>query len=403
MKKILFIPLHYENPDKTIFVKNDLVVFIYMMNADKIVFLTNKIHYNNIISIRNNYEQFFNKKLDFDLVNIEHLYDLEYVIGRFEYKIEEYINDEIIIDCTFSTDIMNLASILMADRYNTVIQKNMYPVDINKYRHVSKKNCDILKLQYYFNNKSFYLMNELLDNTFKLSHNNIRLYRSLSKDYSNWDNFNYDEISNRAYHLDFPEYSDIFLNNKRGLEKIKDSGDARHYHYQIADMINNAKRRFIEGKFNDGVMRLYKTMDIIAHAELLTKYNINKTNVDVKHLTKLGLKRKYINKIENQHRSRTTNKEIEINLTEGYFLLYRLNNKIGRYYYNNIELFTRLNRIRNKSILNHGKVSLTAEDYKEYETVVIEVANMFSSDINRYMSEIKFPKFKIENDKKFFL
>jgi CRISPR-associated protein (TIGR02710 family) len=168
-------------------------------------------------------------------------------------------------------------------------------------------------------------------------------------------------------------------------------------------MLNNAKRRFIEGKYNDAVMRLYRAMDIIAHAELLTKYDINKSNIDIKQLSKQGIKRKYINKIENQHRSRTTSKEIEINLTEGYFLLYRLNNKIGRYYYKNIELFTRLNRIRNKSILNHGKASLNADDYNEYETVTLDVARMFNKDIDRYMAEIKFPKFKIKDDKKYFL
>ena len=83
--------------------------------------------------------------------------------------------------------------------------------------------------------------------------------------------------------------------------------------------------------------------------------------------------------------------------------MYRLNNKIGRYYYKNIELFTRLNRIRNKSILNHGKASLTSDDYNEYETVTLEVARMFSPIIDRYMAEVKFPRFKIDDDKKYFL
>lgn len=403
MKKILFLPLHYENPNKTEKIKSDLLIYIYMMDIDKIVFLTNKIHYNTILDIKNKYYDYFNVKLDFDLINVEHLYDLEYVLGRFAYKIDEYIEDEIIIDCTFSTDIMNLAAILMADRYNKVIQKNIFPIDINTSRFNSQKNCDLLKLQYYFNHNAFQLMHELLDSTYKMRNSKIQLYRQLAYDYSNWDNFNYESISNRQYNFDFPEYSEEFLNNHRGLQKICNPKDKRHFPYQIADMINNAKRRYVEGKYNDAVMRLYKTIDIIAHAELLTKYGINKVNVDVDKLSKLGLKNKYISKIENQHRNRTTNKEIEINLTEGYFLLYRLNNKIGRYYYKNIELFTRLNRIRNKSILNHGKGSLTVDDYKEYEAVTLEVANMYSSDINRYMAEVKFPKFKINDDKKYFL
>ena len=403
MKKILFLPLHYENPNKKEKIESDLLIYIYMMDIDKIVFLTNKIHYNTIIGIKNKYYDFFGVKLDFDLINIEHLYDLEYVLGRFSYKIDEYINDEVVIDCTFSTDIMNLAAILMADRYNKVIQKNIFPIDINKSRSNSQKNCDLLKLQHYFNHNSFQLMNELLDNTYKMKNSNIKLYRQLASDYSNWDNFNYESISNRRYNLDFPEYSEEFLNNQRALQKILDPSDKRHFPYQIADMLNNAKRRYVEGKYNDAVMRLYRTMDIIAHAELLTKYDVNKSNIDVNQLTKLGIKRRYISKIENQHRSRTTSKEIEINLTEGYFLLYRLNNKIGRYYYKNIELFTRLNRIRNKSILNHGKASLTSDDYNEYETVTLEVARMFSPIIDRYMAEVKFPRFKIDDDKKYFL
>lgn len=403
MKKILFIPLHYEDPSKGEKIKSDLVIYIYMMDIDKIVFLTNKIHYKSILDIKSKYKEFFNVKLDFDLINIEHLYDLEYVLGRFAYKIEEYIDEDIIIDCTFSTDIMNLAAILMADRYNKIIQKNMCPIDITTSRFTSQKNCDILKLKHYFNHRSFKLMDDLLNSTYKMSNANIKLYKSLSRDYSNWDNFNYEAVSNRHYHLDFPELSEEFLSNVRGLEKIKDPSDKRHFPYQIADMLNNAKRRFIEGKYNDAVMRLYRAMDIIAHAELLTKYDINKSNIDIKQLSKQGIKRKYINKIENQHRSRTTSKEIEINLTEGYFLLYRLNNKIGRYYYKNIELFTRLNRIRNKSILIHGKASLSADDYNEYETVTLDVARMFNKDIDRYMAEIKFPKFKIKDDKKYFL
>lgn len=403
MKKILFVPLDFENPERAEIIKNNVLTLVYMINSDKTVFLTNKSHYPLIMDIRIKYSEFFNDKLNFDLVNIEHLYDLPYVINRFVYKIEEYINENVIIDCTYSTDIMNLASILVADRYNKVIQKNMFPVDISQSKYSSKKNFDTLNLMYLFNHYSFSIMKEIINNKNSLDSNTKKLYGNLAEDYHNWDNFNYAAISNRQYNLDFKDYSEHFLENYRGLQKIIDFDDKRHYHYQIADLLNNADRRAFEGKYNDAVMRLYKTLDLVAHAQLELRYGINKVDIDVKQLSKLGIKRKHISKLENQHRSRTTNKEIELNLTEGYFLLHRLGDKIGRHYYKNIELFTRLNRIRNKSILNHGKNSLTLENYMEFESVALDIANMFSSDIERYMKELKFPRFKIkDNDKHYF-
>jgi len=62
--------------------------------------------------------------------------------------------------------------------------------------------------------------------------------------------------------------------NKRFLGQLQTAEEPEPYN--IADLINNAKRRGTEEKkYDDAVARLYRTIELIAHHQLKTKYNID--------------------------------------------------------------------------------------------------------------------------------
>jgi len=53
-----------------------------------------------------------------------------------------------------------------------------------------------------------------------------------------------------------------------------------NYDLLIADILNNARRRMKEGKYDDAMARLYRTVELIAQYRLKMKYEIDTSDVD---------------------------------------------------------------------------------------------------------------------------
>jgi hypothetical protein len=50
---------------------------------------------------------------------------------------------------------------------------------------------------------------------------------------------------------------------------------------KMIDLIANARRRAEEGFYDDAVGRLYRTMEMLAQFELLTKYDQDTSDIDL--------------------------------------------------------------------------------------------------------------------------
>jgi len=91
----------------------------------------------------------------------------------------------------------------------------------------------------------------------------------LASSYSCWDKFNHKDA------LEFLRKHDNSLLNIEKNKKFLLEMERNSYKDQkllIADLLNNAERRFEEGKYDDAVARLYRTMELIAQYRLRMKF-----------------------------------------------------------------------------------------------------------------------------------
>ena len=121
-------------------------------------------------------------------------------------------------------------------------------------------------------------------------------YKQLAEGYSFWDKFE---------HKKALEVLRTFDNSLVNIEENKkflfsmEKREYKDYRLLICDLLNNARRRMEEGKYDDSVARLYRITELIAQSVLRTKYEINSSDVDVWQLITLGkMEKKTIDKYE---------------------------------------------------------------------------------------------------------
>ncbi|MHA1340268.1 MAG: TIGR02710 family CRISPR-associated CARF protein [Promethearchaeota archaeon] len=168
--------------------------------------------------------------------------------------------------------------------------------------------------------------------------------------------------------------------------------------YLICDLIQNAKRRMKEYKFDDAVARLYRCTELIAQICLLDKVNVKTGNLDLNLIEKFAEK----NNIEldqqkldvlNSYRKTSEKDKIKIGLYQSYELLSWLQIELGEIFINNKRLQNLLTK-RNESILAHGTLSIGKEIAKQLLEEVEKLAKTYMNE-NKYESisaELKFPK-----------
>lgn len=157
--------------------------------------------------------------------------------------------------------------------------------------------------------------------------------------------------------------------------------------YVIADVFLNAERRGDEGKYDDGVARLYRCMEMVAQYRLKTHFGIDTSNVNIEKLpTELGPKYK---------RLRDTDGKIRIGLKKGYELLQDLGDDLGRWYFDS-ESGRKIQELlgsRNNSILAHGLSPVGREVFEELVSETRAMIMIAFPDIEGVMEQGRFVKF----------
>ena len=149
----------------------------------------------------------------------------------------------------------------------------------------------------------------------------------------------------------------IYLADKDAKEEIKE------YHaHLLSDLINNAKRRIEEGKYDDAVARLYRVIEFIAQSKLFIKHDINTSDVDILLLP---------NELREKYKKMEENGKIRLGLKKSYELLRDMNEEIGKRFFENEEI-QKILSMRNNSILAHGFGPVTKEQAEKFFEVTKE-------------------------------
>jgi len=211
--------------------------------------------------------------------------------------------------------------------------------------------------------------------------------------YKDWDLFEYDNIIKYNYQglpEVFQPINEKHLENLRTLKKI--CSEYKEYRLVI-DLINNAKRRNEEGKYNEAIIQLYRALELATQIKLKKVYKIETDNVNLNRLEELKINKHFIEYLKNFTNSYNN---IHLSLKEQLYILKGLKDPMGKFYWNNQDLFTDIIEMRHSSLLVHGNTNITVIQYQEYEYLVKEFVSKINKNIKKCIKNTEFPKFEIK-------
>jgi len=171
------------------------------------------------------------------------------------------------------------------------------------------------------------------------------------------------------------------LVHKIGVGEIPD----KYSEEQLADLFANAARRAKEGKFDDAVARLYRAVELLSQFFLARK-GIDAGDVNIERLP-VNLREKY-------NRMKDTKGKVKIAQERGYTLLEEMGEELRQVFLNNKRLRNAL-KSRNDSILAHGLIPISSDDYKRLAEEVTNLAFVFLPALEKLKTEAKFAHLKL--------
>lgn len=361
--------------------------------------------------------QFKEMGIDFeydDFILINNVDSFSEYFSAFKSKIHELEEDfEIIIDYTSGTKTMTMsaafASMVFGKKLIFVTGKRENGVVVKGTEKIASQNLFLVydelmisKIKELFNINRFEagktLLNDIVD-----ENNEKEIYSKLFDIYNYFDSVDYENADN-LFTQEFnsilinkwPELKKDFIQNKIALQTMvqkenPEKGFREHKnrcYYILASLLNNARRRCEEHKYDDAIARLYRSFELIAQIRLKKKYNLNSSKIDMEILKKRKLDEEYLEKLLSL---KDDDGRIRLGLYQDYELLSHLNDNLGKYFEENYNQIRTCIEFRNKSILAHGLNNQSFEDYKMFEKLVLDAANILVDDISKYLNHTKFP------------
>lgn len=290
----------------------------------------------------------------------------------------------------------NISNHLINTIYNfSKMDKETY-IDryLNKIKEENEKsNNNLIKIfRILFNNHDYDSMINMIS-LMNFKKNEEKKLIAVINFYKDWDLFEYDNIIKYNYQglpEVFQPINEKHLENLRTLKKI--CSEYKEYRLVI-DLINNAKRRNEEGKYNEAIIQLYRALELATQLKLKKFYKIETDNVNLNRLEELKINKhfiEYLKKFTNSYNN------IHLSLKEQLYILKGLKDPMGKFYWNNQDLFTDIIEMRHSSLLVHGNTNITVIQYQEYEYLVKEFVSKLNKNIKKCIKNTEFPKFEIE-------
>lgn len=394
-----------EDADKRISsLANGLLYSIERLRPKKIVFFGSEKSKLTITALKEKYSKKHGEDLpENGFVLINDIDDFSSFYDCVQEKIDEFDDYEIIIDYTSGTKTMT-AGIAIASVLNRC---DLYVVSGTRESGVVKEGTEVHKeqslykvydklvldeIKSFFNKYQYEACIKLLGEVRSLTNSQKEDYKNLILSYKNFDSFNHKDaleiFDNKSFSEILGNKLQIIKNNKT-LNIITNKKHKQNKEYILASLLNNALRRSEEGKYDDAIARLYRSLELISQIKLEER-GYDSSNFDV-----LKLKKEIsVNDFDHLHLNKPPHKDfIEISLAKGFSILKCLGEGVGAKYKKNKAIKNSL-KLRNKSILAHGLEPRSKEEFEELWNLTFEFAKEAFPSIEEFLSESEFPKFK---------
>ncbi len=343
------------------------------------------------------YKDTYSEDLNLNILIINDLDNLDYVFERINNKIQEFLDSEIIIDYTYGSSRLTTIAIIIAKLYGLKIQQKLELEDtakISKFDVVEEKNMGSIMyiIKKLFNNYNFVIAKEFLEEKYNSPTIVKEMFSSIIDLYLKWDSFEYVDKDYTDL-IEFFKNLEILPKNIQSLKILTDKNNELYNTYRIADLINNSKRRIEEKKYDDAIIRLYRTLELIAEVQLAEKYGIKKNDIHINELKELNIEKKatqtIIDRLDYKY------PKYNLSLTSSFFLLQKLYDNVGKHYYHNKESYQQLFQKRNISILVHGSYTYDIDEVNRMYELVLSMSMIYDKNMTKYLENLTFPKFKI--------
>jgi CRISPR-associated protein (TIGR02710 family) len=163
------------------------------------------------------------------------------------------------------------------------------------------------------------------------------------------------------------KFLESFIQSTKGFTLI--SG------YYTCDLMANARRRASEGKFDDAIARLYRTLEMLEQVQLKTKYGWDSNKVPLADAKVIQALLSLDKDFKKRH-LKSESDYLELSCEAGYVFLKGLGDELGlRYALQENEMHKLLNA-RNYSILAHGQNPLNKNDFEKLWKLIIDFSGI---------------------------
>jgi len=212
--------------------------------------------------------------------------------------------------------------------------------------------------------------------------------RNIALAYQSWEAFDHKKFCGYYGKVDFsqPEVQTFkvkegipqrLVNISRILQKERIEEDV------LADIFNNARRRFDEGKYEDSLSRLYRMTEMLAQWELSKPpFEIHTSDVDIQKIP--AEKRNYYEGLRDREG------KIQLGSKKSYELLAQLGVSTGEQFLRDTKLKALLNK-RNFSILAHGMRPISREDCQSLFACVESLVSACIGNFQTLTKDLDFP------------
>ena len=393
MKKALLITVGTGvGPDKderTSSLAHGIVHLICHYDSSIIVFFGSEESKGTVVSVKDQYYENTKKTLDSELIIIQDINSFKECFDKIRMKIEEYDDHDIVIDYTSGTKTMTMSaaicsmlyhkrlSLVSGQRKNGIVMSGTESIrEQNLYaaydKYLLDKVKDLINLYQFNAAKNVLGQVVILDNK-----EQCELFIEC---YEVWDKFDHRSAKEHLNKIKGKDVKSDLSRNKEFLGKIF-SSDIKEPFY-IADLLNNAKRRASEGKYDDAVARLYRVIEMIAQYKLSSVYQIRTADVEINKIPEKKQK-------EYESLRKPGNGKIEVGLFSAFKLLEDLGDELGIKFYRNHRLQDLLGQ-RNLSILAHGTKPIKKGTYEELFQISEGFAQILIGDLSELMDKAEF-------------
>jgi CRISPR-associated protein (TIGR02710 family) len=333
---------------------------------------------------------------------------------------EGFDASDIVADITSGTKVMSAALASLAILYRLysisyvggtsrgqdgiVIKGAEEPREL-KPRRILYKN-ELATIKKFFSRYQFHACIELLEeltsaNTFSVLDKNerdsLQDMQKIIMAFINWERFEHKESLKLFKNVNSydttiqQQFLDNLLEDKSIVARKFSSLQGKIPHkYLLIDIFQNAKRRASEGNFDDAVARLYRCLEMIGQYELLLRYGLVSSNVNLESL-RGRINEKLFDKLSSKKMNHEIGK-LEIGLRENFELISQLNSndEVAAEYSKHREDFLKYITSRNESIMAHGIRPVAEQDYNKMEALTKSfLVALFSKDADQKLNEIE--------------